>query len=231
MIISHKHKFIFVKTRKTAGTSVEIALSKICGKGDIITPINLEDERYRHDYAGLTAQNYFIPLSKYSREDIIWSLAKRKRKKFYNHMPLSQIKRYVSEDVWNNYYKFTIERSPFDKIISLYFWRKGNKRFAGVYDFIKNGGLEHFDGYDLYSVNGVVKVDAVYRYEDLNYMCKDLTHRLKLSNPLQMPPYKAKSKHRTVREPESLLDQDSISLMEIIFAREIKLFGYKSPEV
>ncbi len=32
MIISHRHSFVFVKTTKTAGTSVEIALSKHCGQ-------------------------------------------------------------------------------------------------------------------------------------------------------------------------------------------------------
>ena len=37
MIISHKHKFIFIKTVKTAGTSIDIALSKICEPQDIIT--------------------------------------------------------------------------------------------------------------------------------------------------------------------------------------------------
>lgn len=47
MIISHKHKFIFIKTKKTAGTSIEIALSSICDADDIITRISSEDEKTR----------------------------------------------------------------------------------------------------------------------------------------------------------------------------------------
>ena len=34
MIASHAHRFVFVKTRKTAGTSLEIALSRHCGPSD-----------------------------------------------------------------------------------------------------------------------------------------------------------------------------------------------------
>ena len=37
MIVSHKHKFIFFKTRKTAGSSIQVALAKHCGEDDIIT--------------------------------------------------------------------------------------------------------------------------------------------------------------------------------------------------
>ena len=32
MIISHRHKFIYLKARKVAGTSVEVALARHCGK-------------------------------------------------------------------------------------------------------------------------------------------------------------------------------------------------------
>ena len=40
MIISHSHRFIFIKSEKTAGTSIEAALSAHCSGDDIVTPIN-----------------------------------------------------------------------------------------------------------------------------------------------------------------------------------------------
>ena len=39
MIISHSHRYIFIKSEKTAGTSVEAALSKHCTDSDIVTPL------------------------------------------------------------------------------------------------------------------------------------------------------------------------------------------------
>ena len=47
MIVSFQHEFIFVKTRKTAGTSIEMALTPFCGPDDIVTPIDPPDERSR----------------------------------------------------------------------------------------------------------------------------------------------------------------------------------------
>jgi hypothetical protein len=44
MIISHDHKFIFIKSKKTAGTSIELALRPLCGREDIIAPVREEDE-------------------------------------------------------------------------------------------------------------------------------------------------------------------------------------------
>lgn len=51
MIISHKYKFIFLKTKKTAGTSFEIALSRYLGEDDVVTPISPECEALRQEKA------------------------------------------------------------------------------------------------------------------------------------------------------------------------------------
>src|SRR6516164_8264942 len=57
MILSKAHRFIFIKGVKVGGTSVEIALSTICGADDIVTPITPIDELTRLEL-GAGAQNY-----------------------------------------------------------------------------------------------------------------------------------------------------------------------------
>lgn len=52
MIASFLHRFIFIKTRKTGGTSVEIVLSSWCGPDDICTALAPEDELLRQEYGG-----------------------------------------------------------------------------------------------------------------------------------------------------------------------------------
>src|SRR5471032_1265859 len=52
MILSFRHRFLFVRARKVAGTSVEIALSTLCGQDDIAPPMIAVDERVRQDMGG-----------------------------------------------------------------------------------------------------------------------------------------------------------------------------------
>ena len=85
MIISLKNKFIFIKTEKTAGASIEIALSKYCGPNDIVTPISPEDEIIRKELDFRGPQNYKIPYSKYSLLDLFITIKNLKRPVFYNH--------------------------------------------------------------------------------------------------------------------------------------------------
>ena len=74
MIISHKHKFIFIKTRKVGGTSVEIAMSKYLGSGDIVTPITPEDEEMRRSKGFVSCQNYKMPVREFGPSDIYFGV-------------------------------------------------------------------------------------------------------------------------------------------------------------
>ena len=66
MIASHRHRFVFVKTRKPAGTSLEIALSRHCGPEDVITPISAADERLRRELGGTGPQNHLTDPQAYN---------------------------------------------------------------------------------------------------------------------------------------------------------------------
>ena len=80
MIVSHKLKVIFIKTKKVAGTSFEIALSKYCGERDIITPISDDDEHIRKDMGYVCAQNY--EKSQWNVPNLNFLVSEP----FYNHM-------------------------------------------------------------------------------------------------------------------------------------------------
>ena len=59
MIISHKHKFIFFKSKKTAGSSIQVTLAKHCGEDDIITgqyQDGIDDETHS---TGLNMDKFF----------------------------------------------------------------------------------------------------------------------------------------------------------------------------
>lgn len=207
---------------------MEIALSKICGDQDIITRIAPEcDELMRIKYSQRTCQNERVPLSKYGRLEIASSLYRRRLQRFYNHIPCRRLKNFVSNEIWNNYYKFTLERNPFDKVVSFYYWRGGDDKFNGIYDFIKKGELSRLEGFDRYSINGLLAVDKVYKYENISNICNDISERLQLKEQLSLPEYQAKSHTRKVSDYREILDKKSIELIKIIFAREIELFDYK----
>ncbi|MFW6285888.1 MAG: hypothetical protein ACOC16_01830 [Nanoarchaeota archaeon] len=104
MIISHKHKFIFVKPTKVAGTSVEINLSKQCGKNDIITKIDSFNDRSDSTKYKIYHRNISEDLSE--------------------HLKPQEIKKIVGNRIWDEYYKIGIVRNPWDQIVSRYFYDK-----------------------------------------------------------------------------------------------------------
>lgn len=229
MIISHEHKFIFLKTAKTAGTSIEIALSKFCGSDDVITKIARPDQRIRSEVGYPGPQNDDLPLRGYAAADLLWSLRHRRKSRYRNHFQSRQIKRCVGEDVWNRYYKFCFERNPWDRVISQFYWLSRGNPTSSISEFIDSDAprLLKRKGIDVYTIDGQVVVDRVCRYEDVeNELERVCSEQLGLPEKLVLP--RAKGGYRGDRRPyrEVLGDEDREKIARI-FADEIELFGYE----
>lgn len=249
MIISHKYKFIFIKTGKVGGTSVEMALSKFLGPEDIITPISWVDERNRFRWGFRTAQNFeesFSSLSpikwpRWLRANSLSRFGSEERKlreryrfprRFWNHMPAAAIRDKIDKETWNRYYKFSIERNPWDKMISIYYWDPGNKRpNMSFRDFVLSGqGLK--SNFGLYSINGVVAVDRILRYDCLTQELSEVANQLGINDRIRdtLTMMSAKKKHRSHRSVEDFYDAETRKIVDIFFGREIRLMQFNFQE-
>lgn len=228
MIISHKHKFIFLKTRKTAGTSIEIALSEHCGKYDIITPIDNEDEKLRLQVSSCEAQNFKVSLHEHSLHELIGLFLGQPRKTFFNHISAREVIDLIGPKRWNSYYKFCFERNPWDKTISHFFSMGGWEKFRSLDNYFSSGAFGRIKGFDLYSLNNRVAVDEVFRFENMNESLSRVQGILGLKRPISIKHLKAKGMRRTDRRHYSeLLNREQKELIDIAFAREIKLLNYQ----
>lgn len=238
MIISHKHRFIFIKTCKTAGTSLEIALSKYCGEDDIITPISEVDEQVRQSLGYRGPQHYLKPVAEYSLADYWNRLRKGKPiSKFFNHIWAKDIRRQVPADVWDSYFKFSIVRSPYDRAVSRFFWRNRRRDdidLAEFRSFLFKDPEALGRNRKRLEIDGKPVVDFMIRFEHLQ---EDL---LALSAKLGLPPelyeefrsFGAKKGHRPKNStPKDLFAgfDEGIKLIERVCKDDIEEFGYKAP--
>lgn len=230
MLVSHQHRFIFLKTRKTASTSVEIALSALSqDPQDIITPISREDEKTRRRMGLPRPKNYLAPAPEYRSKDLVKLLTKLKAKKrFYNHMPASSVKPLVSEAAWREYKIISIERHPFDRIIRSYYWR--TRRSPGQIDineYIEKCPEPILSNWNIYAIKEEVVASFMLKYEDIKHDMTRLSHYLNLDKPIELPQQTTKGSSRKDRRHWSeVLSEDSKNRIRDACRREANYFNY-----
>lgn len=231
MIVSHRHRFIYVKTLKTAGTSLEIALAKFCGDRDVITPIDRADEATRQALGYRGAQNARprlrrlatdLPLSVRSSGDIL---------KFYNHMPATMVRDRLSADVWDSYFKFTTVRHPLDLAISLYYWRKRSE--PGLRDmdhFLRRHANQLYRNTEIVSEEDVFLLDGFARFENFAEDLDRIGARIGLPESLWevFRGIRAKEGVRAAESrAESVLTGAQQDIVRFICAKEFDYYGYE----
>ena len=224
MIVSHSHRFIFVKSEKTAGTSVEAALSKFCADRDVVTPLG--DYWFNRGPEGEWLHNAMNADG------------------FSQHDSAAEIKRKIGSEVWDAYFKFSITRNPWDRVVSNFSWEARNKpalrpakrwyhRLGAPYDEFRET-KKLFRGFvagewttndRFYVADGALCVDFVMRYEQLAADLAEVCRRIGVP-PVELP--HLKSGVRTAgRRYADYYDDSSQAIVAERHRNDLRLFGYE----
>ena len=154
-IVSFRHRFIFIKTTKTAGTSIEADLSRHLEPEAIVTPIIPaiagHDPR---NFADADGQ----PL-------------------YYNHMPASAVRERLGKNTYEGFLTFCVEREPVEKCISHFHMQRNSSVHnpEGAYthswtDYVEDGKFPVDVGKytEPHSGGRRLIVDRILRYDRLS---------------------------------------------------------------
>ncbi len=170
MIILHRYRLIFIKTRKTAGTSIEQYLAQFAEAGDIVTPIQpaIPGHKPQNDKGAFNplADSRISGASMTSLRTLVSIL--RQRQRFFNHMTAADIQQRVPPEVWSNYLKVAVERNPWDKVVSMYNMLTHDCGLNVTLDDVIDRELK--PNWPIYAKpdTGTILVDRVLRYEALS---------------------------------------------------------------
>ena len=245
MIISYKYKFIFIKTARTAGTSIEVYLSKYCGPKDILTPFSLlEIDHIPRNYKGFfNPIPEIIKISQTNNKKKLKEIKKTikdflAKKKFEHHTPAWLVKERISGKIWKNYFKFCVERNPWDKVVSGWNWYnfKYSKKisFDEYLIFCKKRILAQIRGVGVCPFNivnytdplsGKVIVDKIIRYEELEKQLAIIFNNLGIPINDLLKEH-CKSGLRNDNCYQNIYSNKQRLLVEELFRKEIDLHGY-----
>lgn len=183
VIISHKLQFVFVKTAKTAGTSLETFLSPHCGPDDVLTPfVGPEPGHEPRNYRGTFDPWPELRIRRRAQMGMfrrtLRDLAMVRR--FEHHTPAWTVRERAPRE-WSRYLTFCVVRNPWDVVLSGHEYHQRVSRAGVDLDAFLAGlrvraarrdrgvGRWPFNYWNYVDpLSGEVLVDRILRYERLD---------------------------------------------------------------
>lgn len=215
MIVSHRYRFIFLRTEKTGSSSLRWALKQNLGPEDYCA------ELYR---PGL--RKYYPHEVGYVRRTLGGWLVKP-----HPHATAAQVRHFVGKEVWRSYFKFAVERNPWDRQVSLYCQRRSKSDTPQHFDRDMGSPLfralhyTRLNNWGIYTIHGKIAVDRVIRYEQLDHALPALFEELGFEEAIELP--RLRSGHREAgRDYRDYYSPKTRNLVAKWYRREIEAFGY-----
>jgi chondroitin 4-sulfotransferase 11 len=155
----------------------------------------------------------------------------------HHHLTPIQIKNLILPEVWNTFYKFTIVRNPYDRIVSDYRFLQpliGNQYDIKTFDkfiqlverivttkaYTENHYFDHFRPQSHYFKG--VKYDYIGRFENLDDHIKEISRAIGAKGAL---PWinKSRSKDDDYRK---YFNEHTTAIVARLYASDLEMFGY-----
>ncbi|NNE37135.1 MAG: hypothetical protein HKN08_02430 [Gammaproteobacteria bacterium] len=207
-------------------------MSGHCAGDDILTPSSVLQGLNYHGRFNVLSDTYLLFKNR-NVDKIYQSLIKNnlkyflKKQKYFGHIPSILVKN-RAKDIWDTYFKFTIDRNPWDKTISHFYWVKKNKseKFT-FHQYMKEGN--YCLNFPLYteSSNSKVLVDEIMKYENLEGDFSSVLQRLNIPfDNLSKENAKTRSNKSDYKKFFSGENEIYIDKISEIFKHEINLLDY-----
>ena len=211
MLLSHKYQFIFLKTHKTAGTSVEVDLERYLGPDDVVT-------RIQPPVAGHQPRNFRSanPLRRWLKHS------------YHNHVPARVVRKLAGRRVYDSYFKFCVDREPVAKCMSMWRMISADSSFAH-YDpkltwdeYVERGNFP-VDREIYLDRDNSLMVDRVLKYEELNEQLLGVAGQL----GLPFEGLRARAKGGLAKGPDVVVTPAQRERIYAAFAPTLRFTGYR----
>ena len=220
MLVSHRYKFIYIKTRKTASTSIEGLLEPLCAPAGHVP---------RHVQAYISSENGIIAgrAGGQSQDDPLTA-----------HSSAQTVVKELGLKTFRSYLKIYPVRDPYDKVVS-WFWHVMPKEIRGEMEADFGTARRLFRTWMLmrpslpvdtqfYTTSrGFFKAYPIHyerMAEDLEALAEKLGAPIDLS---QLPSWKTASRAHKDIPLQDYYDTDTREIVRSDFRRDFKKFGYK----